>query len=128
MIRQAFTRNGNAPDLGALAASIRTAVGDPFYVGVQFSIGGVVTVVVEKPTAWQASEIAAVQAAVTAAADATPQTDAQNQVDQLQIKDKAVLSLLIKELNILRAAVVPTLQPRTLAQAIAAVRNETGNV
>src|SRR3954451_1367335 len=107
MMRQSFPRSGNAPDVGALVAPIRAAIGDPCYVGVQFSIGGIVAVVVEKPTAWQASEITTVQTAVTAAADATPQTDAQNQIDQLPIKDKAVLSVLIKELNILRAAVVP---------------------
>jgi hypothetical protein len=90
--------------------------------------GGVVTVVIEKPTAWQASEIASVQAAVTAAADATPETEAQNQIDQFPIKDKAVLSLLIKELNILRAAVVPALPPRTLAQAMNAARTEAGTL
>jgi hypothetical protein len=35
MIRQTFTRAGNAPDLGALSTPIRTAIGDPFYLNAQ---------------------------------------------------------------------------------------------
>lgn len=128
MNRQIFSRAGNAPDLGALAAPIRTAIGDPFYLMAQFALGGVVTIVVDKPTAWQASEITAVQSAVNAAADATPQTDAQNQIDAFPIKDRAVISALIKEINILRAAVVPALPARTLAQALTAVKNEAATV
>jgi hypothetical protein len=91
-------------------------------------IGGVITIVVEKPTAWQPNEITVVQNAVNAAPDATPQTEAQNQIDQFPIKDRAVISALIKEINILRAAVVPALPPRTLTQAIGAVKNEAGNL
>jgi hypothetical protein len=128
MNRQLFSRTGNAPDLGALSAPIRTAVGDPFYLTAELKIGGVITIVVEKPTAWQPNEITVVQNAVNAAPDATPQTEAQNQIDQFPIKDRAVISALIKEINILRAAVVPALPPRTLTQAIGAVKNEAGNL
>lgn len=126
--RQVFSRTGNPPDLGVLSAPVRTAVGDPFYLSTELKLGGVVTVVVEKPTPWQPNEITAVQNAVNTAPDQTPQTEAQSQIDQFPIKDRAVISALIKEINILRAAVVPALPPRSLAQAISAVKNEAGNL
>ena|SRR5438094_4956551 len=126
--RQAFTRTGNPPDIGALATPIRTAIGDPFYVSVQVSLGGGVTVFVEKPTVWQASEITAVQSAVTAAADATPQTDAQNQIDAMPIFQKAILLALLDQINTLRAALPSPLAAITLAQALSAVRSKAATL
>lgn len=122
MVRQTFTRAGNAPDLGALSTPIRTAIGDPFYLATQLSLGGTVTIVVDKPTAWQASEITAVQAAVNAASNQTPQTDAQNAIDNLSIFEKSRDLWLLDQINICRAGLPTPLAAITPAQAIAGVR------
>jgi hypothetical protein len=126
--RQAFTRGGNAPDVGALANPIRAAIGDPFYVGVQLSSGGIVTVYVDKPTAWQATEITAVQTAVTAAADATPQTDAQNFIDQMPIWAQALALALVDEINRLRTQPTTVFSTVSAAQALNAIRAKAGTL
>ena len=95
---------------------------------VQVSLGGGVTVFVEKPTVWQASEITAVQSAVTAAADATPQTDAQNQIDAMPIFQKAILLALLDQINTLRAALPSPLAAITPAQALSAVRSKAATL
>jgi hypothetical protein len=128
MNRQTFTRTGNAPDLGALSTPVRTAIGDPFYLAAQLSLGGTVTIVVDKPTAWQAGEITAVQTAVNAAADRTAQTDAQNQIDQMPIFEKAILLTLLDEINVIRTTAALGLAARTPGQAITAVRNKAATL
>lgn len=128
MNRQAFARTGNVPDLGALTAPVHAVVGDPFYLTAELKIGGVVTIVVEKPTPWQANEITAVQSAVNAAADATPQTEAQGQIDQLPIWAQALALTLLDQINLLRTqptTVFPTVTP---SAAIAAMRTKAGNL
>jgi hypothetical protein len=116
LIKQTFTRAGNAPDLGALANAIRPTVGDPFYLSVQAS-----TVVVEKPSVWTGPQTTAVQSAVTAAADATPQNDAQNRLDAMDIFDKAILLTINDELNLLRTATAtPTKTPAQMAALVRA--------
>lgn len=122
---QSFARAGNPADLNSLAATIRPTVGDPFYV-YQQKDGGAIRVIVTKETAWQAGDITTVQSAVTAAVDATPQTEAQATVDQMSIFQKAIVLALLDEINILRAAL--SLTARTPAQAIAAVRNKAGTL
>lgn len=121
LARQAFTRTGNPPDPANLATAIRPTIGDPFYVRTQVDNGSVV-VVVEKPTAWLAAEITAVQTAVTACVDRTPETDAQSWIDQLPIGEKAILLTLLDQINTIRAALPAPLGAITPAQAIAAVR------
>lgn len=128
MAKQAFTRAGVAPDLIALANVVRATVGDPFYVAAQLSSGGVVTLFVEKPSAWTGPQITAVQAAVTAAADATAQTDAQNQIDTMAIFEKAILLTLLDQINVIRAALPAPLGAITPAQAAAAVRTKAGTL
>lgn len=128
MNRQVFSRPGNVPDLGALTAPVRTVVGDPFYLSAELKIGGVVTIVVEKPTAWQANEITAVQNAVNASADATPQTEAQNFIDQMPLWAEALALALVDEINRLRtqpATVFPAVTP---AQALNAIRAKAGTL
>lgn len=122
MNRQAFTRAGAAPDLAALSITIRPTLGDPFYLNAQLSSAGVVTVFVDKPSVWTGPQTTAVQSAITAAADATPQTDAQNQIDGMPIFEKAILLALIDQLNVIRAALPVPLGAITPAQAAAAVR------
>lgn len=128
LFKQVFTRAGAAPDLGALANAIRPTIGDPFYVRAELATGGVVTVVVEKPTAWSGGNITTVQATVTAAAAQTAQTDAQNAIDALGILDKAILLTIIDQLNVIRAALTAPLPDITVPQAIAAVRAKAGTL
>lgn len=128
MIRETFTRTGNTPDLGVLATPVRAAISDPFYLAAQLSLGGVVTVFVDKPTAWLASEITAVQTAVTAAADATPQTDAQNFVDEMPLWAKALALALVDEINRLRTQPTTVFPSVTPAQALNAIRNKAGTL
>lgn len=125
--RQAFTRSGNPPDLAAIATAIRPTLGDPFYVSATVA-SGVLTVFVEKPTAWTGAEITAVQSAVTAAVDRTPQNDAQNAVDQMSIYDKARDLALIDQLNVIRAALPSPLAAITPAQALAAIKAKAGTL
>lgn len=122
LFRQVFTRVGAAPDLAALTTAIRATLPDPFYVQPQLSSVGVVTVFVDKLTTWTGPQTTAVQSAVTAALDATPQSDAQNAIDNMPIFDKAILLALIDQLNTIRAALPVPLGPITPAQAAAAVR------
>jgi len=120
LFQQTFARAGAAPDLTALANTIRPTVGDPFYVNAQQS-SGVVSVTIEKLTAWTAPQIATVQAAVTAAAAATAQTDAQNEADAMSIFQKAILLTINDELNALRtAAALPTKTPAQMAALVRA--------
>lgn len=125
LVRQTFTRSGAAPDLPSLATAIRPTIGDPFYLGLQAD-GGVLTVVVEKPTAWQAGEITSVQSAVTAAVTATPQTEAQAWIDAMPIGQKAFILALLDQINTLRA--LHSLAAITPAQALAAVRTKAGTL
>lgn len=122
MNRQTFTRGGGIPDLGALATAIRGTLPDPFYVTPQVSNAGVVTIFVEKPAVWTGPQTTAVQSAITAAADATPQTDAQNQIDGMPIFEKAILLALLDQINTIRNLLPVPLGPITPAQAAAAVR------
>lgn len=126
LFKQTFSRAGGAPDVPALVTAIRPTVNDPFYVVVQISSAGVVTVSVEKVTTWSAPDIATVQAAVTAAPASSSQTDAQNQIDAMSIFDKAILLTINDELNLLRTA---TAQPtKTPAQMAALVRAKAGTL
>src|SRR4051812_41125342 len=99
MSRQTFTRS-TLPDLAALATTIKPTIGDPFWLGTQID-GGTLKVWIEKPTAWLAGDITAVQSAVTACADATPQTEAQNEIDQMSVFQKAILLTLLDQINTL---------------------------
>jgi len=123
MTAQTFTRVGGDPDLSALATAIRPTLGDPFYLGVSGN-----TVTVQKPSVWTGPQITAVQAAATACPAQTDQTDAQNAVDSLRIVDKAIVLVLIDELNIVRAALPTPLGARTPAQALAAIRTKAGTL
>lgn len=124
---QVFPRAGVAPDRTALANAIRSSIGDPFYLEVGV-VNGAVRIEVQKPTAWTGPQITAVQAAVDAAANATPQSDAQNFIDNMPIFEKALCLALIDQLNVIRAALTSPLPPITPAQAIAAVRAKAGTL
>jgi hypothetical protein len=126
--RHVFSRTGNAPDLGALITPVRTAVGDPFYLSAELKAGDVVTVLVEKPTDWQPTEIAAVQSAVNAAPDQTPESDAQSQIDQLPIWAQALALTLLDEINRLRTQPTTTFGLITPKQAVDAMRAKAGTL
>lgn len=121
MFAQTFARVGGDPDLSALATAVRPTLGDPFYLGVS---AGVVTI--QKPTAWIAGDITTVQAAVTACAAASAQTDAQDAIDAMSIFEKAIILTIIDQLNILRA--FHSLGAITPAQAVTAVRAKAGTL
>lgn len=128
MFTQTFARAGVAPDLQALIVAIRPAIGDPFYVLAQQSSAGAVTVFVQKPTVWTGPQITAVQSAVTAAPISTPQTDGQNTLDNWPPEMRGFVVALVKQLNVIRAALPTPLGALTAAQVQAAVRTETGNL
>jgi hypothetical protein len=77
---------------------------------------------------WTGPQITAVQSAVTAAPVSTPQTEAQNAIDDMGIFDKAVLLALIDQLNVIRAALPSPLVAITPAQAANAVRAKAGTL
>ena len=125
---QAFTR-ATVPDLVALRAALPALIGATFTVVYPvLDQDGIVRLFLDKPTAWQPSEITAVQAACDATAILTPQLAAQRDVDSWPIELKALALALIDQLNVIRAALPVPLGAITPAQAIAAVRAKAGTL
>jgi hypothetical protein len=109
------------PDLSALLVALRAIAAE---IGIQAFDAQHYKL--KKTAAWQASEIASAQTLIDAAADLTPERDAQNQIDAWPIVWKALALTLLDQINILRAndglaAVTPT-------QAIAAIRAKAGTL
>lgn len=127
LFRQRFTRATGQPDLAGLIAAVRPTIGDPFYISTQTD-ADVLSVVVEKPRAWAAGEVTAVQNAVTAATVTSARTEAQAVIDAMPILEKAIVLALIDQLNTIRAALPTPLGPITPAQALAAVRTKAGSL
>jgi hypothetical protein len=78
----------------------------------------------QRTTAATVLSTVAVDAAAQAAQDAR---DAQTQIDALGPFYKAIVLTLLDEINLLRAAVVPALPPRTAQQALTAIRVKAGS-
>lgn len=121
---QTFTSTRTTdPDAASLLSQLRAAVDGT--VGVQPRAAGV-GFVVKKATTWTATQIAAAQTAIDTAPAASEQLTAQALVDTLCILDKAQDLALLDEINILRAAL--SLAPRTVAQALGAIRAKAGQL
>jgi hypothetical protein len=123
MFSQPFTRP-TPPDRNALLTALRVSL--PDVAGIRVSDQPLVlvagTILVDKATPWLPADIAAAQTAIDAAANATPQLDAQHDVDNWDIEMKALVLALIDALNVIRANLPVPLPPITPAQAIAAIR------
>lgn len=89
--------------------------------------------VVFSASATPAQRTAAAAILTTVAVDATAQLGedqavAQIGVDSLGIIEKAIVLALIDQLNVIRAALVPSKPPITPAQALAAIRAKAGTL
>jgi hypothetical protein len=83
---------------------------------------------VTKPTAWTGPQIAAAQNALESAPETSARLTAQAEVDQLTIREKAIILTLLDELNRLRTQPTTTFVAITPAMAIAAVRTKAGTL
>lgn len=81
-----------------------------------------------KDTAWTAPQITAAQNTVDTSPAVSPQLTAQEEIDQLGVREKAILLTLLDQINVIRAALTPPLGAITPAQAIAAVRAKAGTL
>lgn len=116
---QTFARSGSFPDYGALMAAVTAALGTPgFLLWITYLDDGTKPVLVDKPTAWLAGEISAVQTAVTQA----PASAAFFATDVFPLLQKAVALALVDQLNVIRAALPVPLGAITPAQAVNAIR------
>jgi len=79
-------------------------------------------ITVKKNTDWTPADIATVQAAIDSAPALTAQRQAQNEIDNWPISQKALVLSLIDALNTLRTNPALNLPAITPAQALAAVR------
>lgn len=122
MADQVFTSaRATEPDRATLLAQLRALDATA---GVQHDPGP--TYRVKKATAWTGPQITAAQNVIDTAPAATPALTAQSMIDTMPIFEKAIILTLIDELNTLRA--LHSLAPRTVAQAIAAVRTKAGTL
>lgn len=120
--RHTFTMNRvTQPDPGSLysgLAALDSTVGiyqqDP------------ITWIFKKATDWLPAHITAAQSVLDTCAAVSPQTIAQTQIDRFDIATRALVLVLIDEINILRT--VAGLAPRTPAQAIAAIRTKAATL
>lgn len=84
------------------------------------------TATVDKATDWTLAQVAAVQNVIDTAPSDTPQIDAQFQVDQISLFDKALVLTLLDQINVLRAKA--GLATVSVADAIAALRAKAGTL
>jgi hypothetical protein len=131
MARQVFARALPPPDPASLLAAVVAIVGAGAAITPEMDPTGVLTIAIDKPTAWAAGEITSVQTAVTAAVAASPALAQQAAIDALPVVLKAILLATIDQLNVLRADVTTlgiSRAPISGAAAIAAVRAKAGTL
>jgi len=111
-----------APDLAALQATLRPllAVANAGSFTLTYQNGEVVI----EQGAFTGVDMAAVTAAVAAAPDTTPYTEAKADVDRLPLVHKAIVLLLLDQLNTLRQNPVAVLPVITEAQVWTALKNK----
>lgn len=109
------------PNVVALLAAVRTALANDATVGIVPLLEPTLyRVKRSSDDAFTEAEIAAVQTAIDSAPAYTPQTDAQNQIDQLPLVWKAIALALLDQINVLR--VRAGLAEISVQQAIAGIR------
>lgn len=116
------TTRVNEPDYTSLLNLLRSI--EPT-IGIQ-RFPGDIDYRLKKNTDWTPAEISAAQNAIDAAPNKSPQLTAQAEIDRMEIALKALVLVLIDEINILRN--FHGLAPRTPAQAIQAIRNKAGTL
>lgn len=80
----------------------------------------------KKGTIWTPQQIIDTQIALDTTPALTPQLEAQRIIDSMSIFNKAIILLLLDEINILRTAL--SLPVRTPSQAITGIRNKAGTL
>jgi hypothetical protein len=123
---QSFTTSRTTePDATSLLAQLRASVDGS--AGVQHTTG-TSSFVVKKGTDWTAAQIAAAQTIIDTAPASSAGLTTQAAVDAMPLLEKAILLILLDQLNTIRASLVPPLGAITPAQAIAAVRQKAGTL
>ncbi len=122
---QVFARASTFPDLVNLYAAVNAVIGNQFLLFCDAKDDGSKPVLIDKATPWQAAEITAVQAAVTAApASSAPLFS----TDSFPLVHKAIVLALIDQLNVIRNLLPIPLGAITPAQALAAIRAKAGTL
>lgn len=109
------------PDLNELVKNLKTiesSIGLALHVGISYKL--------KKNTVWTPSEITQATNVIQNSSEVSERLTAQQIIDSLSIVDRAIILVLIDEINILRQAA--GMQPRTPAQAIMAIRNKAGTL
>jgi hypothetical protein len=115
-----FTRTGNAPDLVTLGTALAPLLAVANAGSFHLRVAGA-SVVIEQGS-FAGVDLAAVQNAINAAPDDTDRNRAKDLIDAWPIELKALLLVLIDELNRLRTQPTTAFGAITPAQAIAAVK------
>jgi hypothetical protein len=125
MFQQVFQR-ATPPDRAALLASLQGVL--PDVTSIRLSDQPFVllagTLAVSKTGPWLPADLVTAQALITAAANASAESDAQADVDTWPIEYKALVLAIIDALNVVRAGLPVPLGAITPAQAIAAIRSK----
>lgn len=123
-----FTRTLPPADEGALLTALR---GLDATAGISVTPDGA-SVTVKKSTAWTSPQITSAQNAIDTAPARTPQTAAQNVIDNMPIFEKAIILTILDETNRLRTALrglgvtgLPNIDVQTM---IGAVRTKAGSL
>lgn len=82
----------------------------------------------KKNSAWTPAQTASAQNAIDTTSALTPQTAAQNIIDNMPIFEKAIILALIDQLNVIRSKLSPPLSAITTQQALDAVRAKAGTL
>ncbi len=121
---QTFTSSRTTePDPAVLLAQLRAL--DATAGVIHIEPGPIFTV--KKGTAWTGPQITAAQNVLDTASATTPRLSAQDRIDQYPIEIRALVLVMIDEINRLRAGTAPA-TAITPAQAIAAIRTKAGTL
>lgn len=82
----------------------------------------------KKGTIWTQNQINAAQNVLNTSPASTPQLSAKAEIRKWSISQKAFALALMKQLNVIRAALPNPLPPLTLDQVLAAIESEVANV
>lgn len=119
-----FTRILPAADEAAILTNLRATDASAGLIATPDGI----SINVKKSTDWTANQITAVQNIVNNAPNKTLQNMAQNEIDRWPISEKAFVSALVNQINVLRSKLSPPLPDITMQQVIQAIRNEAATL
>ena len=113
----------NRPDSSSLLSTIRTVTNDPM-AGVNVKTPQSYTV--KSQFVWTPEIHMAVQTTLDTARDSTPQTCAQQRVDQWPLEMEALIAVIVNDSNLLRSRL--GLSERTTEQFLQAIRNRINRI